>query len=251
MIDSMPQDSVRLRAVPPGQEGAPVGDAPPGSASTCPPAQPMAQATQVELFGHVDDPSATGFALAQALASCGGSAAPDWLWVQDARVIAASGMPLLHGLPPALRAGLVHVTARKPEDALFALEEGLRCRDFAFVLGEMAGDPRALDFTASRRLAVASERHGVPLLLVRLDAAPNLSAARRRWRIAPSPSLAPAWNAVAPGPPRWHAELFRARDAAPGCWTGNMSHGWTTATPHPVDLAAQPLPRPVAASRAA
>lgn len=142
-----------------------------------------------------------------------------WLWVQDAQAIRLGGRPFLHGLPRTLRHRLIHVAARTPQDALFALEEGLRCRDLAFVLGEIAGNPRALDFTASRRLGLAAQRHGVPFWLVRLDAGRDLSAARMRWQAASAPSHPPRWNAQAPGQPVWRAELFRARCHPPGTWT--------------------------------
>ena len=61
-----------------------------------------------------------------------------WLWVQDKAALRLSGRPYRPGLPLALRHRLIHVAANQPEDALFALEEGLRCRDLAFVLGELA-----------------------------------------------------------------------------------------------------------------
>ena len=140
------------------------------------------------------------------------------LWVQDAAAVRLNGRPYRPGLPEPLRRRLIHVAAKSPEDLLFALEEGMRCRDFAFVLGELAGNPRALDFTASRRLSLAAEKHGVPLLLVRLDAARDLCSARMRWQVRAAPSPAPPWNAFAPGAPAWHAELFRARGHAPGEW---------------------------------
>ena len=140
------------------------------------------------------------------------------LWVQDAAALRLGGRPYRPGLPEPLRHRLVHVAAKTPEDLLFALEEGVRCRDLAFVIGELAGNPRALDFTASRRLSLAAEKHGVPLVLVRLDAARDLSSARMRWQVRSAPSPAPRWNAFAPGSPRWHAELFRARGHTPGEW---------------------------------
>jgi protein ImuA len=140
------------------------------------------------------------------------------LWVQDAAALRLGGRPYRPGLPEPLRHRLIHVAAKTPEDLLFALEEGLRCRDLAFVIGELAGNPKALDFTASRRLSLAAEKHGVPLVLVRLDAARDLSSARMRWQVRSAPSPAPRWNAFAPGPPAWHAELFRARAHAPGEW---------------------------------
>lgn len=140
------------------------------------------------------------------------------LWVQTREAARLTGRPYRPGLPPVLRDRIVHVLAAKPEDALFALEEGVRCRDVAFVLGEVTGNPRALDFTASRRLTLAAERHGVPLYLIRLGAARDLSSARMRWDVTAAPSEPPEWNAQAPGAPVWRAELFRARAHAPGEW---------------------------------
>ena len=140
------------------------------------------------------------------------------LWVQDAAAVRLSGRPYRPGLPEALRGKLIYVAAKTPEDALFALEEGVRCRDLAFVVGEIAGNPKALDFVASRRLSLTSEKHGVALWLVRLDAARDLSSARMRWDVCSAPSLHPRWNPAAPGRPSWHAQLFRARAHTLGEW---------------------------------
>lgn len=187
-----------------------------------------------EIFASSRDGSGTAAALALAL--------DDWrhaprdeqadaedhravLWVQTREAARLTGRPYRAGLPQELRHRLIHVLAEKAEDALFALEEGLRCREFAFVLGEIAGNPRALDFTASRRLSLTAEKHGVLLFLVRLDARRDLSAARMRWEMASSASPAPRWNAQAPGAPRWRAELFRARRHAPGVWVLGEEEG--------------------------
>ena len=127
--------------------------------------------------------------------------------------------------PPGLGAGageLIHVAARDSREALWAMEEGLRCTQLGAVIGELYGDPQALDFTATRRLAVAAERHGVAAYLIRLGGHANLSGARLRWRVASSPSLANPLNSRAPGAPAWDAELFRARGAKPGHWA--LSH---------------------------
>ncbi|KUR71496.1 hypothetical protein AQZ52_10600 [Novosphingobium fuchskuhlense] len=166
---------------------------------------------------------ATGAALALALARDAlGADADDqrpWLWVQDKAALRLSGRPYRPGLPEHLRHRLIHVAAANPEDALFALEEGLRCRDLAFVIGEIAANPRALDFTASRRLSLAAEKHGTALWLVRLDARSDLGSARMRWRAAAAASPPPRWNPQAPGRPAWRAELFRAHTFQPGYWT--------------------------------
>lgn len=176
-----------------------------------------------EVFATSREASGAGAALAFALddwrhAGHSGDDRRAVLWVQTREAARLTGRPYRAGLPEELRHRLIHVLAAKPEDALFALEEAVCCRDAAFVIGELAGNPRALDFTASRRLTLAAERHGVPLYLVRLDATRDLSSARMRWKVRSSPSAPPQWNAHAPGAPAWHAELFRARAHAPGEW---------------------------------
>jgi protein ImuA len=114
---------------------------------------------------------------------------------------------------------LIHVDARDAKDALWAMEEGLRCSCLSAVIGEIWGNPRALDFTATRRLAVAAERSGTPCWLVRLGGTANLSGARMRWRIASATSLLNDLDPKAPGLPVWDVELFRARGSRPGRWS--------------------------------
>ncbi|HEY4070282.1 MAG TPA: hypothetical protein VGM04_01840 [Sphingomicrobium sp.] len=138
------------------------------------------------------------------------------LWVQERMAILESGR--IH--PPGLSSqDLIHVETRDARDALWAMEEGVRCFGLSAVIGEIWGDPKALDFTATRRLAVASERSGTPCWLVRLGGHANLSGARMRWRIASAPSRANDLDPCAPGLPAWDAELFRARSMPPGRWS--------------------------------
>lgn len=72
--------------------------------------------------------------------------------------------------PPGLAAfGLDHrrlilVRCRKPREILAAMEDGLRCRALAAVIGELSD---AVDLTASRRLQLAAENSGVTGFLVR------------------------------------------------------------------------------------
>jgi protein ImuA len=177
-----------------------------------------AAALHGEIFAPAAEASGAALALAFALDAAMPGEERSWLWVQDAAALRRGGRPYRPGLPPALRHRLIHVAAKTPEDALFALEEGLRCRDLAFVVGEIAGNPKALGFTAARRLSLAVERHGTPLWLVRLGAGRDLSSARQRWEAKAASSLPPRWNAAAPGAPAWQAELFRARAHPPGAW---------------------------------
>ena len=163
------------------------------------------------------DGGATGFLLAQLGQAEQGRGAP-LLWVQERMAILEGGRLYPPGLGPQLTAQLIHVEASDAKAALWAMEEGLRCSALGAVIGEVWGDPRALDFTATRRLAVAAERYGVAAYLIRLGGHANLSGARMRWRVASAPSLANALDARAPGEAVWEAELFRARGAVPGRW---------------------------------
>ena len=138
------------------------------------------------------------------------------LWVQERMAILEAGRVHPPGLPIQ---SLIHVEARDAKDALWAMEEGLRCSCLSAVIGEIWGDPRVLDFTATRRLAVASERSGTPCWLARLGGTANLSGARMRWQLASAPSLLNDLDPKAPGLPAWDAELFRARGMPPGRWT--------------------------------
>jgi protein ImuA len=166
--------------------------------------------TLSELFpASPRDGGATGFLLAQV------TRGKPLLWVQERMAMLEAGRIY----PPGLDVSdLIHVTARDARAALWAMEEGLRCSALGAVIGEIWGDPKALDFTATRRLAVAAERYGVAAFLIRLGGHANLSGARMRWRVASAPSLANALDPKAPGAAAWNAELFRARGFAPGKW---------------------------------
>ncbi len=167
--------------------------------------------TLSELFAdHPRDGGWAGFLLAQIVSD------KPLLWVQERMAIMESGRIYPPGLPVP---NLIHVETRDARDALWAMEEGLRCAALSAVIGELWGDPRALDFTATRRLAVAAERSGVPCWLIRLGGQTNLSGARMRWRIASAPSLLNTLDPRAPGAAAWDAELFRARGHPPGRWT--------------------------------
>ena len=169
------------------------------------------QPTLNELFAaEPRDAGWAGFLLAQLATD------KPLLWVQERMAILESGRIHPPGLPSQ---NLIHVEARDARDALWAMEEGVRCAALSAVIGEIWGDPSVLDFTATRRLAVASERSGTPCWLVRLSGIANLSGARMRWRLASAPSLPNSLDPRAPGLPAWDAELFRARGFPTGRWS--------------------------------
>ncbi len=198
--------------------------------------------TLVELFAdHPRDGGTIGFLLARI------EPGKPLLWVQERMAILEAGRLYPPGLgePAGIAGDIVHVEARDARAALWAMEEGLRCAALGAVIGELWGDPKAVDFTATRRLAVAAERSGVEAWLVRLGARPNLSGARMRWRVASAASRANAFDPRAPGAAAWDAELFRARGFAPGRWT--VAHDPGARTADRFDLVAAPRDRAVEA----
>lgn len=138
------------------------------------------------------------------------------LWVQDRLSLKETGRPYLPGL--GVSRPVIMVSLSRAADVLWAMEDGLRCKTLGAVVGEIWGDPKALGFTATKRLALRSEAAGVPCWLVRRAAAPNLSAARDRWRVASLPALPHPHDPQSPGVPRWSVELFRSRRTKPGQW---------------------------------
>lgn len=210
-----------------------------------------------------DGGALAGFAIAVALrflAASGGSRAI--LWANEARVRGESGG--LHG-PGAAAIGLdpgrlLLVEGRRPADVLWAMEEGL-AGGVALVIGEVRGDSKALDLTASRRLAMRSERAGVPALLLLDGGGERASAARSRWLVSPSPSRAsPDRRAAAfpraaasgtrgspepPGPPVWRLRLDRNRDGPCGeALVGFCAETARFIAPETVPAAARPGPSP-------
>ena len=147
----------------------------------------------------------------------GGGAAAGFCAVLLGRLAAAAGKPVLwcaaasdlyapglgvFGLDPG--AAILALAAGRAE-LLWAIEEGLRCRGLAAVLGEAD----EIGLAAGRRLQLAAEAGGTTGLLLgrpRGDASAS-SAAVTRWRVASAPSG-----------PRWRVELLRCRGGAPGSW---------------------------------
>ena len=109
---------------------------------------------------------------------------------------------------------LIVVSARRDSDILWAMEESLRCRSLAAVLGEI-GD---IDMVASRRLQLAAEASGVTALLLR-SAGRRLGATASvtRWGLSAAPSR-PIDGVPGLGLPRWRTRLLRCRGGQPGEW---------------------------------
>ena len=181
-------------------------------------------AALTEAFSNGRDGAGTGLILAQIDAALAGSDRRKGaiLWVQDARAAQEGGLPCLRGIgETGLRMPILRIAARDAGEALWAMEEGLECAVLSAVVGEIWGNPKALDFTATKRLALRSRRSGVPLWLLRMDGEADLSVVPDRWRVTPEPSTVNALDGRAPGQARWRTELFRTRGRPPGEWVAS------------------------------
>lgn len=96
-------------------------------------------------------------------------------------------------------------------ELLWALEEALACRAVAAVLVDVAGKPKALDFTASRRIALRAAAADTSAFLIRYGMEREASAAQLRWRVRPSLSAGQIYDPAAPGAPRFLIDIEKRR----------------------------------------
>ncbi|WP_157017852.1 ImuA family protein [Mesorhizobium xinjiangense] len=186
-----------------------------------------------------DAGSAAGFAAALALRAT--EPGRSIVWVRqgygeaEAGSLHAPGLAGL-GLDPDT---LILVRVRDAVSALRAGAEAVRCSALGAVVIEPWGEAKALDFTASRRLALAAGRSGVTCLLLRMaTAASSASAAATRWQVVAGAS--PPLAAGAPGHPTFDVTLLRQRAGTAGqSWRLEWNHDRRTFRD------AAPLSRPV------
>ena len=200
--------------------------------------------------------SATGFAAAL-IARLAAIDRRPVLWVAEASALREAGLPYGAGLD---RFGtdssrLILVRVKKPAEALWVFEEGLSCRGLAAVLAEIRGNPRPLDLTATRRLALRAEAGGVMGLLLRQSGEPDATAAETRWSVAPLPAGVTDDYPAGIGRPAWRLTLERNRHGPTGTADVEWDHERRAFAPvaaghtaHPRSVAAAPVDRPHPAS---
>jgi protein ImuA len=170
------------------------------------------------------------------------------LWILEASSAREGGFPYgpgleRFGLDPAR---LILVRVRRPGEALWTFEEGLRCRGLAAAFAEIRGNPRKLDLTASRRLALRAGESGVMGLLLRQSGAPEPGAALTRWHVLPQPSAPPADFPAGIGHSAWRLSLERNRSGVTGVFDLEWDHGQHRFIP--ARLPALPFARPALAA---
>lgn len=104
---------------------------------------------------------------------------------------------------------MVLVRAANMADLLWATEEAIACRAVAAVVADIGSSSKLLDFTASRRLSLRAAATGGSVFMLRYGTGREASAAHLRWRVSPVQSAARRFDAKAPGPLRWQAQLER------------------------------------------
>jgi protein ImuA len=142
---------------------------------------------------------------------------------------------------------LVLVRADDSDATLAAMETALREGGADVVVGEV----ETLGRVASRRLALACQRHGTTCLALRRwpygrrTEDRDTSLATTRWRLSPVPSEREGRE---PGPPRWLLGLTQARGGRPGEWI--VQAGESEDATHPVRVVALLANSPLAARSA-
>jgi protein ImuA len=127
----------------------------------------------------------------------------------------------------------------RPVDALFAMEEALKCRALATVVAEFTDTP---DLTATRRLALAAREGGGIGLLLRHKASNAPSVARTRWQIAAAPSVPDDFGGL--GRTAFTLSLTRNRRGPCGNWTLTWDHHEHAFSALSVGMAAATSDRP-------
>ena len=165
--------------------------------------------------------ASVGFALALAARAPNGRST---LWIQtdfaalEAGHIYGPGCDLF-GLPPNR---LLIVKVPRPLDALWAMEEALKCHALASVIAELPKDASIADLTATQRLTLAAREGGGFGFLLRHRPSPLTSAAETRWLVAGAPSRPDSFGGF--GCAAFALTLTKNRRGPTGRWTVAWDH---------------------------
>lgn len=189
--------------------------------------------------------AATGFALALAARD---RSRKSVLWIQpefagyEAGHAYGPGLALF-GLP---LERLLIVRVARSRDALWVMEEALKCRALSTVVAELTDE--AADLTATRRLVLAAREGGAIGLLMRHRSTLEPNASVTRWEIAAAAGRSDVFGGL--GKPSYDLSLVKNRRGICGRWSVAWSGHEHAFTPLSRGVAAVAAGRPVDAPRA-
>lgn len=115
---------------------------------------------------------------------------------------------------------VIFVDVKRKKEALWVMEQGLKCNALAAVVAEL----RDISFAESRRLQLAVETSRVTGFLHRQQPRiPNTLACVSRWKIRPLASRTGGLPGV--GFPCLEVELVKIRNGKPGIWQFGWKNG--------------------------
>jgi protein ImuA len=173
----------------------------------------------------LQDGAVAGFAMALAARALGGRGQAVWIQpdftVTEAGALYGAGLDLM-GLP---MERLVILRVPHQRDALWAMEEALKCRAVGAVVTEFARE--AADLTATRRLALAAREGGGFGLILHPNVAPDSQSyhpttATTRWEVASARGERDRFGGL--GPTTFALSLVKNRRGRTGQWRLSWDH---------------------------
>jgi protein ImuA len=132
------------------------------------------------------------------------------IWISTSRKLFPPSLKIFNVEPDRI----IFIDVTKEKDALWAMEEALKCEVLAAVVAEI----KEISFAQSRRLQLAVESSKVTGFILRNDPhKPGTNTCVARWQISHLPSrIEDGLPGI--GFPCWQIELLRVRNGNPGSW---------------------------------
>jgi protein ImuA len=132
------------------------------------------------------------------------------IWISTSRKLFPASLKSFNVEPEKI----VFIDVAREKDALWVMEEALKCEGLAAVVAEI----REISFPQSRRLQLAVESSKVTGFILRNHLCkPGTNTCVARWQISPLPSTVED-ELPGIGFPCWQVELLRVRNGNPGSW---------------------------------
>ncbi len=145
----------------------------------------------------------------------------------------------LFGLPAR---DLVLVKVARAADALWAMEEALKCRALSAAVVELPADAPLADLTATRRLTLAAREGGAFGFLLRHRGSALTSSAETRWRVAAAAAQPDRFGGL--GRASFVLTLHKNRRGPTGRWPIAWNHHERAFEALPLGVAAAAPDRP-------